>query len=69
MKPSNEVLAMLSGDASSENLSNDEAVASFDIPEEGCPQGQVPILKPRNLNHTEKRFYPNGYGTVGQHVK
>jgi len=50
MRPSDEVLAMLSGDTSA----NDEMVAEFDIPEEGCPQGQVPIHKPRNLNHTEK---------------
>ncbi|KAG7611904.1 Neprosin [Arabidopsis suecica] len=65
MRPSDEVLAMLSGDTSA----NDEMVAEFDIPEEGCPQGQVPIHKPRNLNHTEKPFKPiNGYGTVGQHA-
>lgn len=70
MRPSDEFLAMLSGDTSAENLSDDEMVAEFDIPEEGCPQGQVPIHKPRNLNHTEKPFQPiNGYGTVGQHVK
>ncbi|KAG7532435.1 Neprosin activation peptide [Arabidopsis thaliana x Arabidopsis arenosa] len=69
MRPSDEVLAMLSGDTSAENLSDDEMVAEFDIPEEGCPQGQVPIHKPRNLNHTEKPFQPiNGYGTVGQHA-
>ncbi|KAL9813430.1 putative neprosin [Arabidopsis thaliana] len=70
MRPSDEVLAMLSGDTSSENLSNDEMVAEFDIPEEGCPQGQVPIHKPRNnFNHTEKHFQPiNGFGTVGQHA-
>ncbi|XP_023641597.1 uncharacterized protein LOC17875816 [Capsella rubella] len=69
VRPSNEVLAMISKDASlEEELSNNEAVAEFDIPGEGCPQGQVPIHKPRNLfNNTEKHFYSN-YGTLGEHA-
>lgn len=46
----------------------DEAVAEFDISKEGCPGGQVPIHKPRKSSYTEKRFHPNGYGTIGQHV-
>ncbi|CAH2046158.1 unnamed protein product, partial [Thlaspi arvense] len=68
MRPSDEVLAMLSKDASSENLSNDEAVAEFDVPKEGCPVGQVPIHKPRKFNSTDKSFHANGYGTIGQHA-
>ncbi|ESQ44625.1 hypothetical protein EUTSA_v10003320mg, partial [Eutrema salsugineum] len=67
MRPSDEVLAMLSMD-SSKNLSNDKAVAEFDMPEEGCPEGQVPIHKPRNSNYSKKRFHLNGYGTIGQHA-
>lgn len=70
MRPSDEALAMLSRDASSQNLSNDDvADVEFDIPGEGCPQGQVPIHKPRKFNHTVKSFHPNSFGTVGQHVK
>ncbi|KAL1223778.1 Protein neprosin [Cardamine amara subsp. amara] len=67
MRPSDELLAMLSREALSQNLSNaDEALVEFDIPEEGCPQGQVPIHKPRRLNHSENSFHPNGE-TLVQH--
>ncbi|VVB08189.1 unnamed protein product [Arabis nemorensis] len=68
--PSDEVLAMLSRETTSQNLLNDEAIAEFDIPEKGCPKGQVPIHKPRNFNYTAKPFHSisNGNRTIGQHV-
>ncbi|VVB08191.1 unnamed protein product [Arabis nemorensis] len=59
---------MLSIDASSKNLSDDELVAEFDVPKEGCPKGQVPIHKPKKFNYTEKHFHPNSYGTIGEHA-
>ncbi|CAN8245814.1 unnamed protein product [Cochlearia groenlandica] len=70
MRPSDEVLAMLSTDASPENLSNDVEIAEFDIPKEGCPQGQVPIHIPRTPNnHTKQRFHTNNaYGRMGKHA-
>ncbi|KFK36746.1 hypothetical protein AALP_AA4G164500 [Arabis alpina] len=68
MRPSDEVLTMLSTDASSENLSNDFLAAEFDVPEEGCPKGQVPLHKPRNSSYTEKHFHSNYYDNFGEHA-